>query len=422
MRKNNKSKIGEHLIMEGLITKEILDNALVHQKGKNKKIGKILIELGHLDEVQIAKALSDQLSLPVVDCNKYAPGTELLSYVVKETAEQKMVLPLEIKNKRLLLAMVNPLDYRTADDVSFKSGMKLDIVIATETNLLNAIDTFYGASDYTWDILREIHTYEEAEFVKEEITADKQSINMSALYKESEAPPIVRLVTMIIADAVNMNASDIHIEPREKHVQVRYRIDGELKNINQYSKYIHNSVISRIKIISNLDITNRRLPQDGRSALRLKDKTVDLRISTLPSVHGEKIVLRILDPASGLIALDKLGVPDHILKPLITLSNQPQGMLLITGPTGSGKTTTLYSILQLLQKEAKNIITLENPVEYKLNEITQVGINDDIGFTFATALRTVLRQDPDIIMVGEIRDLDTAQIATRSARSRLGPR
>ncbi len=410
-----KSKIGETLIKDGLLTKELLDKALTHQKGKNKRLGKILIELGHLDEYQIAKALSDQLSLPLVDCNKYTPPPELLNLVPKEIAEHKIVLPLEINNNRLLIAMANPLDWSTADDISFKTGMKLDIVVAAETDILNAIDHCYGASEYTWDILREIPAYEEAEFVKEEIGDDKQTINMNALYKESAAPPIVKLVTMIIADAVTTGASDIHIEPREEHVQVRYRTDGELKNIHSYSRYIHNSVISRIKIISNLDITNRRLPQDGRSALRLKQKTVDLRISTLPSVHGEKIVLRILDPVSGLIPLGKLGIADNIIEPLIKLFKQPQGMLLVTGPTGSGKTTTLYSALRSLQQESKNIITLENPVEYKLNEITQVGINDDIGFSFASALRTVLRQDPDIIMVGEIRDLETAQIASRSA-------
>lgn len=410
-----KNKIGETLIEAGLITKELLNKALAHQKGKNKRIGKILIEMGHLDEVQIAKALSEQLSLPLVNCEKYSAHREMLNLVPKEIAEQKIVLPLEIKNGRLLLAMANPLDWSTADDISFKSGVKLDIAVASETNILNTIDRFYGASEYTWDILREIPSYEGAEFVKEEITDDRQSISMNALFKESAAPPIVKLVTMIIADAVNEGASDIHIEPREDHVQIRYRIDGELKNIHSYSKYIHNSVISRIKIISNLDITNRRLPQDGRSALRLKQKTVDLRISTLPSVHGEKIVMRILDPISGLIPLGNLGISDNILNPMQKIFTQPQGMLLVTGPTGSGKTTTLYSILQLLQKETKNIITLENPVEYKLNEITQVGINDDIGFSFASALRTVLRQDPDIIMVGEIRDLETAQIAARSA-------
>ncbi len=410
-----KNKIGETLIKEGIITKEHLDKALAKQKGKSIRIGKILIEMGHLDEVQIAKALSDQLSLPLVNCKNYTPPEVLLKLVPKDTAEQKIVLPLEIENNRMIIAMANPLDWNTADDISFKANMKLDIVVASETNILNAIDKCYGATEYTWDILREIPSYDEAEFVKEETTTDKQTINIHSLYKESEAPPIVKLVTMIIADAINVGASDIHIEPREDHVQVRYRIDGELKNIHSYTTYIHNSVISRIKIISNLDITNRRLPQDGRSALRLKQKTVDLRISTMPSVHGEKIVMRILDPISGLIPLGQLGISDHILSPLIKICTQPQGMLLVTGPTGSGKTTTLYSILQLIQEETKNIITLENPVEYKLNSITQVGINDEIGFSFANALRTVLRQDPDIIMVGEVRDLETAQTAARSA-------
>ncbi len=411
-----KKKFGETLIEAGLITPEQLDNALSLQKGQNKRIGKILLELGYADELQLAETLAAQLSMPIVDCKQYSPTKNILLHVPKDVAEHKIILPLQLLDNRILLAMANPLDWRTIDDISFKSSLKIDIAVACESNILESIEQFYGDSQYTWDILNEIPAYEEAEFVKDEIVEDeKQTISLQSLFKESEAPPIVKLVTMLIADAVNANASDIHIEPRDKYVQVRYRMDGELHNIHNYSKYIHNSVISRVKIISNLDITNRRLPQDGRSALKLKDKTVDLRISTLPSVNGEKIVIRLLDPTSGLIPLSQLGINDQIIKTLINIINEPQGMLLVTGPTGSGKTTSLYSVLQQLRNESKNIITLEEPVEYKLQDITQVGINEGIGLSFSSALRSVLRQDPDIIMVGEIRDLDTAEIAARSA-------
>ena len=410
-----KKKIGETLIEAGLITKEQLDNALTLQKGKNKRIGKVLIELGYINEVQVAETLSRQLSIKIVDCTKASPSKEILALVPKDIAESKVVLPLEKTGKKLVLAMADPLDWRTTDDISFQTGLRVEVAVSSESTILQAIENLYGSPSYTWDILKEIPSYEEAEFVKEEVVDGKHSISLQALYKESEAPPIVKLVTMLIADAVSVSASDIHIEPRDKYVQVRYRIDGVLKNIHNYSSHIHNSVISRVKIISNLDITNRRYPQDGRSAIRLKDKTVDLRVSTLPSIHGEKIVLRLLDPTKGLIPLVQLGISEQITKPLIELFNMPQGMLLVTGPTGSGKTTSLYSILQQVRNETKNVITLEDPVEYKLKEITQVGINDAIGFTFANALRSVLRQDPDIIMVGEIRDLDTAEIAARSA-------
>jgi len=410
-----KKKLGEILVDEGYITDEQLENALLAQKGKNKKLGKVLIELGYLSDIQVAESLTKQLSLQMVDCNDYTPTEDIIALIPKETAERKLVFPLELQGKNLKVAMANPLDWETIEDLSFITGLTLSVAISSENNILGAIEQFYGSSDETWDVIKELPAYDNVEFVNEETEDSSDSMNIQAMYQNSEAPPIVRLVTMVIADAVKSGASDIHIEPRENNVMVRYRIDGALKNIQAYPKQIQDAVISRVKIISNLDITNRRFPQDGRSALRLEKKNVDLRISTLPSVYGEKIVIRLLDPTTGLIALSKLGISDHILKPLIEIFSQPQGMLLVTGPTGSGKTTTLYSILQQVRTETKNIITLEDPVEYKLAEITQVGINEGIGFTFANALRSVLRQDPDIVMLGEIRDLDTAEIATRAA-------
>ena len=407
-------KLGEILLEEGLITDEQLETALTIQKGKNKKLGKVLIELGYINDMQVAEALTKQLSLQMVDCKNYNPSQEVLSLVPKEIAESKLVLPLELKNKNLLIAMANPLEWETIEDISFETGLKLTVAISSENNILTAIEKYYGASDETWNVLKELPSYD-VEFIKESIDEQKQTSVVQSVFQDSEAPPIVRLVTMVIADAVKSGASDIHIEPREKNVQVRYRIDGSLKNIQIYPKQIQEAVASRIKIISNLDITNRRFPQDGRSALRLENKNVDLRISTLPSVYGETVVIRLLDATTGLIPLSHLGIADNILKPLIEIFTQPQGMLLVTGPTGSGKTTTLYSILQQLRTETKNIITLEDPVEYKLGEITQVHINEAIGFTFANALRSVLRQDPDIVMVGEIRDMETAEIGARAA-------
>jgi type IV pilus assembly protein PilB len=410
-----KKKLGEILIESELITEEQLENALTIQQGKNKKLGKVLIELGYVDEMQVAETLTKQLKLQMVNCNDYSPPKEVLALVSKTTAEQRLVLPLELNGKYLTIVMANPLDWETIEDLSFETGLKISVAIAPESNILAAIEHYYGAEDETWEILSDLPSYDDVEFVKEETEEDTESVNLQSLYQNSEAAPIVKLVTMVIADSIKCGASDIHIEPREKNLQVRYRIDGALKNIQTYPKQIQDAVISRVKIISNLDITNRRFPQDGRSALRLENKNVDLRVSTLPSVYGEKIVIRLLDASTGLIPLSQLGISDNILKPLIEIFSQPQGMLLVTGPTGSGKTTSLYSILQQLRTETKNIITLEDPVEYKLAEITQVGMNEGIGFTFASALRSVLRQDPDIVMLGEIRDLDTAEIATRAA-------
>lgn len=409
-----KKKIGEALIEAGLITNEQLENALALRKGKNKRLGKILLELGYATENQIAEALSKQQKLPLVDWTKYDISKDLLKLVPKNIAEKAIILPLEIKDKILLLAMADPLDWSTIDDIKFRTGMKIQAAVSAETELVAAIEKHYESNEQSWDLLQDVPQYEEVEFVKESEDEGKE-INIQSLYKLSEAPPIVKLVTMIIVDAVKSRASDIHIEPHEKFVQVRYRVDGELRNVLKYPKHIQESAISRIKIISNLDITKRRIPQDGRSTLRLENRNIDLRISTLPSIYGENIVIRLLDQSTGLIPLSKLGVPERILTSLIHLASQPQGMILVTGPTGSGKTTTLYSLLQQMLTETESIFTIEDPVEYRLAGITQVGVSEATNMTFPTVLRSVLRQDPDIIMVGEIRDLETAEIAVRSA-------
>lgn len=411
-----RQKIGEVLVEAGLITQEQLDNALslAIQEGKRtKRLGKVLIELGYVTEFQIAEALSKQLSIPLVDCDNYNIGKDLLALVPKEIAGKMVALPLEQNGKKLLLATADPLDWSGIDDLSFRTGLKISVAVSPETSIINAIEKYYSFEEPTWDLLNELSSHEEAEFLKE--IGENKDVNIQHLYKLSEAPPIVKFVTKILVDAVKSRASDVHIEPQEKCVQVRYRVDGELKNTLKFPKYIQDSVISRIKIISNLNITNRRLPQDGRSTLKLEKKVIDLRISSLPTVYGENIVIRLLDHSTGLIPLYQLGMPENIIKYLMTLAGQPQGMILVTGPTGSGKTTTLYAILQQLRSETESIFSIEDPVEYKISGMTQVGINEAVNFTFATALRSILRQDPDIIMVGEIRDLETAEIAVRAA-------
>lgn len=407
-------KLGEILLKAGLISPEILENALKIQKGRNKRLGKVLIEMGYVDEAQVAEVLSQQLMLPLVNCEDYAVPSEVLSLVPKEMAEIGILFPLEMTGKKLLIAMADPSNWQIIDDLSFKTGLHINTAVSTETSIISAIENHYGSSLQIWDLLKKFPATTSVEFVKEDFTEQSEE-QIQSLYKDSEAPPIIKLVTMVVADALKARASDIHLEPKEDHVQVRYRIDGDLRYSLKYPRHIHESVISRIKIISNLDITNRRLPQDGRCSLRSGSSKIDLRISTLPSVYGEKIVIRLLDRTTGIIPISNLGVQANVLSPFLELINKPQGMILVTGPTGSGKTTTLYGILQQLQTEKENLITIEDPVEYKLPGITQVGINEAIGLTFDSILRSILRQDPDIIMVGEIRDYATAEIALKAA-------
>jgi type IV pilus assembly protein PilB len=406
-----RKRISDILMEAGLITQHQLDHALMLQKSKNKRIGKILVELGYVTETQIAEALAKQLSLPFVDCSSRRLTHELKSLLPKEIVEKKLVLPLEVEGRTLMLAMADPLDYETIGEVTFMTDLNVKHAVACESNLVEAIEKNY-AEENVWDLLKNMPKFEEVEFKKD---SPEEEISIQSLYKSSEAPAIVKLVTMIIVDAIQSRASDIHIEPREKYVLVRYRVDGELRDILRVPKNVQSPVISRIKIISNMDITNRRLPQDGNSYMKLAEKEVDLRISTLPSIYGEKVVIRLLNRNTGLIPVTHLGIPEGILNQLIEIFSQPQGMLLVTGPTGGGKTTTLYAWLNQLRSETENIITVENPVEYKFEGITQVSVNDNVGYSFATALRSILRQDPDIIMVGEIRDLETAEIAIRAA-------
>lgn len=409
-----RKRIGDVVIAGGLVTLEQLENALSLQKGKKKKLGKVLIELGYVTEKQVAEVLSEQLMLPLIDWDNKIVDKKLLKLIPREVLESRLVFPIERTEKGLLIAMADPLDWEAIDNIRFMTGFAISVAVATESSIENAIENNYGTTERAWDLLEEIPEYEEVEFVKT-ISVEEESVNIQSLFKLSEAPPVIKFVTMILVDAARAKASDIHIEPMERHPQVRYRIDGMLRKVFTFPRHMQDSVISRIKIISNLDITNRRLPQDGRTTLKFEGRNLELRVSTLPTAYGENIVIRLLDTSQGLIPLSKIGLNEKILKQVFGILNQPQGLFLVTGPTGSGKTTTLYAMLKHLQSDQEKIITIEDPVEYKLPGILQVGVKEAIGFTFATALRSILRQDPDIIMVGEIRDRDTVEIAVRAA-------
>ncbi|WP_027359730.1 GspE/PulE family protein [Desulforegula conservatrix] len=410
-----KRKIGDILIEKGLVTDEQVGTALALQKTNKRKLGIIMVGLGYLTEEEIIQTLSEKFDYEVVDCGELTLTEQLMNLVPKKMAEKEVIIPVELEGKRLKIAVSDPLNLGAVDDLKFRTGLNIDIVLSTETSIMAAVERNYGKSEQIWSLIKEIPTHSEVEFLKEEEEKNHRYVEAEALIRLSATPPIIKLVSMIFVDAVKSRASDIHIEPGQNQVRVRYRIDGELVEAHKYPKEIMDSVVSRVKILSNLDITNRRTPQDGRASIRYKDSTVDLRVSTLPSIYGETIVIRILDKSMGLIKFHDVGMPDRIQRLYSEIIANPQGVIIITGPTGSGKTSTIYASLNQLVSEQKNIVSVEDPIEFNMPGITQTQVNEAVGLTFPVALRAFFRQDPDIMMVGEVRDLETAQIAVRAA-------
>lgn len=406
-------KLGEILIKQGSLQYDDLQHCLEEQKSAGKRVGVLLLEKGFINEETLAKAFASQLNLSFIDCVGVEPESEAISAVPELFAEKHVLLPLRIVGKELVIAMANPYDVRVQDDLRFITRLTIKPVVASRSQLIDAIELAYSVTEQVWDLVEQFPDYKGVVLSKG--NKSQEQVNEVIEYRLSEAPPIVKLVTMTLTNAIKDKASDVHFEPQENIVQVRYRIDGKLRNVLKYPRHLMNAVVSRLKIISNMDITNRRTPQDGRSFLKLTDRDVDLRISTMPSQHGEKVVVRILDAVSGLVPLDQLGFDPEMKKSITRVIEQPQGMLLVTGPTGSGKTTTLYAMLKILRSTSDNIMTIEDPVEYDLEGITQVQVNEAAGLTFARSLRSSLRQDPDIIMIGEIRDNESADIAMRAA-------
>lgn len=421
---NKRKKLGEILIEDSIVSEGQLMSALALQKKSGKMIGQTLIELGYITEAQLVEAFRKKFSISYIDCDGVVVPEKFLKLVSMTMAVKKKILPTDVSGNTLFLAMVNPLDYSTIDEVKFLTGKNITPLLTTESSLMKAIEKNYGycSIEKIWKPLNDIHLDGEMQFnldksiefhkMEEE---DESALRADDLYKIGEEPPIVKLVTLILVNAVKSRATDIHIEPHEKYVSVRYRIDGDLSTVLKISKTYQEAMTSRIKIISTMNITIRRMPQDGRSTVKYEGRMIDLRVSTIPSAHGETIVIRILDSVKGLIPLSKLGMPDNIIRDLLEMLNKPQGMLFVTGPTGSGKTTTLYSLLTQLSLESESVVAIEDPIEYELENIKQVPVNEKVGFTFAAALRSILRQDPDVIMVGEVRDSETAQISTKAA-------
>ena len=404
-------QIGELLLREGLISREDLDRALQQQKETGTRLGFALVTSGALSEADLTRVLSIQYRVPAVELSETEIDPKILKLVPADFASKHLILPLRRVGRTLTVAMANPTDLSVIDDLKFVTRFDVDAVVAGEYTLRKAIDRYYEISnDGLGDLLDEWEE-EDVELVDDE----EFEVSAVELALQVEEAPVVRLINGILADAVKRGASDIHIEPYETELRVRYRIDGTLREIVKPPLRMKAALISRVKILADLNIAERRVPQDGRIKLKIGRRVVDFRVSTLPVLFGEKIVLRILDQGSLSLDLEKFGMTPKAEKDFLHAIAQPFGMVLVTGPTGSGKTTTLYSALNRMNTGDTNIMTVEDPVEYNLPGINQVQVRPDIGMNFARALRAFLRQDPNIIMVGEIRDLETGGIAVKAA-------
>jgi type IV pilus assembly protein PilB len=405
------SRLGELLVRENLISLSQLQKAQEEQRKTGARLGYSLTKLGILDETELTNFLSKQYGVPSINLADFEISPDVLQLVPAELAKRHQLLPVNRAGATLIVAMSDPANIYAIDDLKFRTGLNIEVVVASEVAIDEAITRYYEKSVTYDDVLGDI----DAESV--ELGGDDDDVNIVDLEKASGEAPVIKLCNVILLNAIKKRASDIHIEPYEKAFRVRYRIDGVLYEENPpLPLKLKAAVTSRVKIMSQLDISERRLPQDGRIKLKLgKDKEMDFRVSVLPTLFGEKIVLRLLDKSNLQLDMTKLGFEDKQLADFMKAIHQPYGMVLVTGPTGSGKTTSLYSALQELNKTTRNISTAEDPVEYNLMGINQVQMHEDVGLNFATALRAFLRQDPNIIMVGEIRDFETAEIAVKAA-------
>ena len=403
-------RLGEILLREGLVTREQLAQALAEQKNTKHRLGYVLVKLGLVQELEITKVLARQYRMPAVDLSRFEVDPKIIKLVPADMATKSVVLPLKREGRTLTVAMADPTDMGLLEDLKFITRFDLFPVIAGEYTLRNLIERHYEASDQQLQsILKDM------EETGEDVEVVEQEEDEAATQAQIDDAPVVKLINGLLTDAVRRGASDIHIEPFEHEIRVRYRIDGALLEIMRPPLKMKAALTSRVKILSQLNIAERRVPQDGRLKLKMGSRVIDFRVSTLPVLFGEKIVLRILDKGNLTLDLTKFGFEVKAEKDLMKAILNPYGMVLVTGPTGSGKTTTLYSALSRINTPEVNIMTAEDPVEYNLMGINQVLVRTEIGLTFAAALKAFLRQDPNIIMIGEIRDLETGGIAIKAA-------
>ncbi len=403
-------RLGELLIRENILTPADLERAREDQRRNGGRLGEALVRLGLVDEQDLVRTLSKQYGVPTVDLANFEIDPEVTKLVPEDLVQKYRIIPINRVGSTLIVAVDDPSNMFALDDIKFLTGYNVEMVLAAPSAIKEAIDRYYDSSATLLDVMGNFDL-DELELVQ-----DEEDVDVADLERAVEDAPVVKLVNLILSDAIKKGASDIHIEPYEKSFRVRYRIDGVLYEQMRPPMKLKNAITSRVKIMANLDIAERRLPQDGRIKLKIsKNKDMDFRVSVLPTLFGEKIVMRLLDKSNLQLDMTKLGFEEGALKDFKEAIHKPYGMVLVTGPTGSGKTTTLYSALSELNTPETNISTAEDPVEFNLPGINQVQIHDEIGLNFAAALRSFLRQDPDIIMVGEIRDFETAEIAIKAA-------
>jgi len=399
-----KIRLGDLLVQHKAISQEQLNTALADQKTSGRKLGRVLIENGYLTEEQLLAFLARQLNIPLVDLKRFNMKPEIVRLIPEIQARRFRVLALEDSREGLLVGMADPTDIFAYDELSRVLRRPLRLAVVKEADLLKAVDLFYRRtaeiSTFAAELDQEMSAYDIGELAETEGLTDA---------------PVVKLLQTMFEDAVQVNASDIHIEPDENELRIRFRLDGVLRVQTTAERRIASALVSRLKLMAGLDIAERRLPQDGRLAVRVRGQNIDVRLSTMPVQHGESVVMRLLNQATGILDMDQLGMPTAMLERFRRLVHSPNGMVLVTGPTGSGKTTTLYGALKELNKPAFKILTVEDPVEYRLRGINQIQVNPKIELTFSRVLRSALRQDPDIILVGEIRDPETMEIALRAA-------
>lgn len=397
---STKKRLGELLLESGIITEAQLQAALEEQRSTKKKLGDVLLSQGVLTEHQLIEVLEFQLGIPHVTLSRFQIDAKLSQIIPETMAKRYQVMPIRVDGRKLMVAMADPLDLLVIDDLRMSTGFTIEPAIIARGELQRGIARLYGLQDSMNEMIKDL---------------GEGSIEVEQSAITDEDSPVVRLVHQMIEQAVRLGASDIHVDPMDTQVAIRYRIDGMLRSERSVPKSMQGVITARLKILGNLNIAERRLPQDGRIKMVIDGKQIDIRISSLPTVHGEKVVMRLLDLASGVKSLDKLGMTEHNQTLFRRMIDKQHGIVLLTGPTGSGKTTTLYSALQHLNKEQTNIITIEDPVEYMLEGVNQMQVHPAAGLTFAKGLRSILRQDPNIIMVGEIRDYETAEISVRAS-------
>ena len=412
---SSSERIGDLLLKEGLISKEQLEKALQEQRQNGTRVGYNLVKLGFIQEIDLIRSLARQYKMQAVDLTKFAVDPKIVKLIPGDLALKNLVLPLKREGRTLTVAMADPTNFAVIDDLKFITRYDIFPVIAGEFTLRNTLEKFYETADVQMSALLEGIAGLDEEQDLEVVDTKAEDVNATALAAQMDEAPVVKLINAILTNAVTRGASDIHFECFEHDLRVRYRIDGELEEIMKPPKKMQAALVSRFKIMSALNIAERRVPQDGRIKLKMGKKVIDYRVSTLPTLFGEKVVLRILDKSNLTLDLEKFGIEPRAEKELMDAVSNPYGMVLVTGPTGSGKTTTLYSCLSKVNRIDTNIMTAEDPVEYNLYGVNQVLVRNEIGMTFAAALRAFLRQDPNIIMVGEIRDLETGGIAIKAA-------